>query len=204
MSEALKKQLDELTLPQLRKEAASIYGLRPMQEWTKENLIERILATVESTPSTFVTEGSAATRDNPRCGMSRITVSNSSGQPDTHCRVNHNGYQVFIPFEVEVEIPTITADYIKGLKQMRLVAIDPTESVLEKGLRWVPRYTVGFVWRDDGPCPCPDKYMGVRREAVLAPKRRFLKQFGFWPSDKKLREYAQNHSFNMTGPSNPA
>lgn len=197
--EVLKKQLSEKTIQELRKEAVHIYGLRPMPEWNKENLVERIIAAVESTASTFVTEGSAESRDNPRQGMSRITVSNSSGQPDTHCRVNHNGYQVFIPFEVEVEIPTITADYIKGLKQMRLVAIDATENVLEKGLRWVPRYTVGFVWRDDGPCPCPEKYMGLRREAVQAPKRRFLKQYGFWPSDKKLREYAQNHSFNMAG-----
>ena len=199
MSEQLKKQLEERTIQQLRKDAVSIYGLRPMPEWTKENLIERILAVTESTSSTYATAADESTRDNPRQGMSRIVVSNSSGQPDTHCRVNHNGYQVFIPFEVEVEIPTITADYIKSLKHMRLVAVNPDENVLEKGLRWVPRYTVGFIWRDDGPCPCPDKYMGLRREATLAPKRRFLKQYGFWPSDKKLREYAQNHSFNMQG-----
>ncbi len=199
MSESLKKQLEEKTIQQLRKDAVSIYGLRPMPEWNKENLIERILAVTESSTGTYQQAAGEGTRDNPRQGMSRIVVSNSSNQSDSHCRVNHNGYQVFIPFEVEVEIPTITADYIKGLKQMKLVAVNPDENVLEKGLRWVPRYTVGFIWRDDGPCPCPDKYSGLRREKVLAPKRRFLEQFGFWPSDKKLREYAQNHSFNLQG-----
>jgi hypothetical protein len=170
-----------------------------MPEWNKENLVERILAVTESTSGTYAVAAAEESRENPRRGMSRITVSNSSGQPDTHCRVNHNGYQVFIPFEVEVEIPTITADYIKGLKQMRLVAVNPDENVLEKGLRWVPRYTVGFVWRDDGPCPCPEKYAGLRREKLHGPKRRFFEQFGFWPSDKKLREYSQNHSFSMQG-----
>jgi hypothetical protein len=37
MSEQLKKQLEEKTIQQLRKDAVSIYGLRPMPEWTKEN-----------------------------------------------------------------------------------------------------------------------------------------------------------------------
>ena len=132
MSEQLKKQLERPS-SSCAKDAVSIYGLRPMPEWTKENLIERILAVTESTSSTYATAADESTRDNPRQGMSRIVVSNGSGQPDTHCRVNHNGYQVFIPFEVEVEIPTITADYIKSLKHMRLVAVNPDENVLEKG-----------------------------------------------------------------------
>ena len=51
----------------------------------------------------------------------------------------------------------------------------------------MPPYTVGFIWRDDGPCPCPIRYMGLRREATLAPKRRFLKRYGFWPAAETAR-----------------
>ena len=192
MSEELKKQLDSLTIGELRQMAVQKYAINISREHKKTDLIGLIMARHEDGTEYIAPAGPA--EDEIKEGWSRITVSNSSAQSDTTCRVIHNGYQVSIPFDKEVEVPTLTADYIKGLKVQKLVKVEDSNFMMEKHVEWVPKYGVTFHQRNVGKCPCPEKYIAQRREAILKPKRDFFAKFGFWPSDKKLRDPAYRNS----------
>jgi hypothetical protein len=194
MSDEFKTQLDSKTIGELRQMAVKTYGISINREHTKKDLISLICAQ-QDTGIEFLSEAGPR-KPEIESGWSRITVSNSTAQADITCRVIHNGYQVSIPFDKEVEIPTVTADYIKGLRVQKLVKVEDSNFMMEKHVEWVPKYGVTFHQRGDGPCPCPEKYITARREAILKPKRDFMAKHGFWPSDKKLRDPAYRSSIN--------
>ena len=189
----IRKRLGEKTIAELRKEAVQVYGISISRDHNKKDLID-LICQKETGDVLYVRENvrddNGVSASGLESGMSRVTISNSSAQNDFVCRVNDNGFQVSIPFDVEVDIPTRTADYLKGLKVQKLVKSDNGEFLLEKHVEWVPKYGVTFHERREGPCKHDNKYLHKKREALLRPKREFYAKHGFWPSDKKLRDPA--------------
>lgn len=198
-NQELKAYLKELPWTELKRKAAVEYGIKVLPEYKQENIIALILD-LNAQPTKFVTDQEPIADKPDKSGWSRIKVIKSGREKDTHCRGCHNGYQFAIPFNVEINFPTVTAEYLETKKQPVYKEESNAGDLLGglyDGSGLENRWTVVFLEKNNGPngergfIPKSErgKYWTTTREAKLAPKRAFYDQFGFWPTDKKLQEY---------------
>ena len=195
----LKEQLEALKWNDLRAKAAKDYGIKLLPEYKAADIIRMILDKQQSGTSYVIDRQDIADKDSKH-GWSKIKVMPGRQELGTHCRANHNGYQFAIPFDVEVNIPTVTAHYLTTKKVP--VPTDTLEGGTE--IKHENRWNVQFIEKNLGPNGELDyippevrgKYWNNAREAKLGTKRRFIEQFGFWPTDKVLKEHMQSGMFN--------
>lgn len=205
MSIELKNRLDSLSWPELKKTAAIEYGVKVLPEYNAESLKQFILAKVTSDAATFVTDTVPIAAKDNKSGWSRVRIIKGPREKDTHCRACHNGYQFAIPFNVDVNLPTVTAEYLETKKEPKFIEESEAGNLLGglvDGSGLESRWTVVILEKNYGPngergfIPASERGKYLNREAKLAPKRQFFDQFGFWPTDKRLKEYMQAGMFN--------
>lgn len=199
--EELQSQLSGLDLPELRKKAAKEYGVKPLPEWTKADVINAILAKA-SGATKYVTDTSPLEEKGSKYGWSRIKVVRGRDNViNTHAQASLNGYQFSIPYGLEVNIPTIVADFLSR-KKSPVPKQDPGENLVR--IEYEDRWIVQFLEKNYGPNGEEDyipkseraKFWNDQREAKLKKKRDFLEQMGFWPTDRDLKRHMDSGYFN--------
>ena len=202
-----REQLNSMEWADLRRVAAKDYGIKLLPEYKKEDIV-RLILDQNSGPTKFVVPDVNAIEEDDRFGWSRVKImKNSSQDYGTHCRACHNGFQFAIPYGVEVPLPTVTAEYIERKMKPKYkeesIASELIGS-LEDGSGLEPRWIVQFYEKNYGPNGESDyipkkerhKYWNGQREARLSVKRNFIDRFGFWPTDKVLKEYMRAGMFD--------
>lgn len=191
----LRETLSALSVPELKRTAVKEYGIKPLPEWTEGDYINAIV-TKASGATKFVTDTAELAAKNDKYGWSRIKVLRSGREAGTHCMACHNGFQFAIPYNLEVNLPTVTAEYLTTKKSpIPKNAEDGNGTIIEYEDRWI----VQFLEKNYGPdgergyIPQSEKhkYWTGTREAKLTNKRRFFDQFGYWPTDKAMKEHMQ-------------
>lgn len=186
----LKEQLEALKWNDLRSKASKDYGIKLLPEYKASDII-RLILDKQSSGTSYVVDRQDIADKNSKHGWSKIKVMPGRQELGSHCRANHNGYQFAIPFDVEVNIPTVTALYLTTKK------VPVPRDTLEGGteIKHENRWNVEFIEKNLGPKGEIDfippevrgKYWNNAREAKLAIKRAFFEQNGFWPTDKVLK-----------------
>lgn len=197
----LRTELEALTWNELRRKAIQDYGIKLLPEYKAVDII-RLIMDKEQGQTKFITESTPLENKSKKWGWSRIKVFRNSKEPkgNTHCRACHNGYQFAIPYGVEVNIPTITAEYLTTKK----TPVPQEDSNGNTQIMYEDRWIVNFIEKNYGPNGETDyvppeqagKYWNKVREAKLSTKRKFFEQFNFWPTDKVLKEHMSAGMFN--------
>lgn len=193
----LRSKLEALSWNDLRRTARDDYGIRILPEYKAADLI-RLVLDKDRSNTNYVTDKEQIADKNEKYGWSRIIVRPGRNDRETHCRAAHNGYKFAIPYNVEVNIPTVTAEYLTTKRTPRPVERDNgTEIVYED--RWMIQFVEKHYGpnneRDYVPPEARGKYWNNAREAKLKIKRRFFEEMGYWPTDKALRDHMTAGTF---------
>lgn len=181
--EAALAELADLPIGQLRKQAATLYGINVTKEMERDDILAAIKAKGNKSDFAFEARG-----DMPKPGWARITLHNMPGEPTRPQVFTVNGYRCAVPKGVEVDVPIKLYKAIKDAKRKRLEE-DKTEAVNSpKRWRWIES--------DSYPCtlhaitPGPDPRPGHERtkEAKLRPYHAFMKNYGYWPTASMVKQ----------------
>lgn len=199
--EAFATELNEFDIGDLRKKAAKEYGIKLLPEYTKADIIN-LIVNKASGNTKFVTDTTPLEQKNEKYGWSRVKVIRGrDATNNTHCQAAHNGFQFSIPYNLEVNLPTVTAEYLTTKKSpVPKQSEDGNGTIIEYEDRWI----VQFIEKNYGPNGERDyippsergKYWNSVREAKLAKKRKFYEQMGYWPTDKGLQKHMDAGYFN--------
>lgn len=199
--EAFATELNEFDISDLRKKAAKEYGIKLLPEYTKADIIN-LIVNKASGNTKFVTDTTPLEQKNEKYGWSRVKVIRGrDATNNTHCQAAHNGFQFSIPYNLEVNLPTVTAEYLTTKKSpVPKQSEDGNGTIIEYEDRWI----VQFIEKNYGPNGERDyippsergKYWNSVREAKLAKKRKFFEQMGYWPTDKGLQKHMDAGYFN--------
>lgn len=196
--DTLRTTLSEMSWADLRKAAVRDYGIKPLPEWTAPDYINAIV-TKSAGATKFVTNTEALAED-AKAGWSRIKVLRSGRESGTHCMACHNGFQFAIPYNLEVNLPTVTAEYLTTKKSpIPKNAEDGNGTIIEYEDRWI----VQWIEKHYGPNGETDyipkterhKYWNAVREAKLGNKRKFFDEMGYWPTDRVMKEHMASGYF---------
>lgn len=175
--EGLKARFENLSIGDLRSQAAKVYGLRITRDQTKEDLIELILGHVAKTNVAHASDGDL------KPGWARVKLNNTGDyRSEQPVYLNANGYETFIPFGVEVDIPIRALESLKNAVEFRVYV----NEFQEKAHKFSDSYPFTVLGVCEGPDPRPG--LEVRREAKIRPKRAFYEQFEYYPTDKQFRD----------------
>ncbi len=199
--EAFATELNAFDISDLRKKAAKEYGIKLLPEYTKADIIN-LIVNKASGNTKFVTDTTPLEQKNEKYGWSRVKVIRGrDATNNTHCQAAHNGFQFSIPYNLEVNLPTVTAEYLTTKKSpVPKQSEDGNGTIIEYEDRWI----VQFIEKNYGPNGERDyippsergKYWNSVREAKLAKKRKFFEQMGYWPTDKGLQKHMDAGYFN--------
>jgi len=199
--EAFATELNAFDIGDLRKKAAKEYGIKLLPEYTKADIIN-LIVNKASGNTKFVTDTTPLEQKNEKYGWSRVKVIRGrDATNNTHCQAAHNGFQFSIPYNLEVNLPTVTAEYLTTKKSpVPKQSEDGNGTIIEYEDRWI----VQFIEKNYGPNGERDyippsergKYWNSVREAKLAKKRKFFEQMGYWPTDKGLQKHMDAGYFN--------
>lgn len=184
--DGLRARLNSLSITDIRGQAAKVYGLRITREMTKDEITELIIGHVAKTNVAHAADGEL------KPGWSRIKLNNTGDyRSEQPVYVNANGFECHVPFGIEVDVPTRCLESLKNAVEYRVYVND----FQEKAHKFSDSYPFNVIAQREGPDPRPG--LEVRREAKLAPKRRFLKKWKFFPTDKQFREFVQSGMFKL-------
>jgi hypothetical protein len=102
---------------------------------------------------------------------------------------------------VAVNIPTVTAEYLTTKR----VPVPFRNDLGQTETKYEPRWIVQFNEKNYGPEGEKDfippearhKYWNDAREAKLRIKRAFYDKYGYWPTDKTLKEVKATNTFTI-------
>lgn len=194
----LRSELEALDWTSLRRKASQDYGIKILPEYKAADIV-RLILDKERSNVNYVTDNEQIAKKNEKYGWSRVIVRPGRNDRETHCRAAHNGYKFAIPYGVEVNLPTVTAEYLTTKKTPRPVEGKDGSTEILKEDRWI----VQFVEKHYGPNgetgyippEARSKYWNAARENKLKIKYRFFEEMGFWPTDKVLREHMTAGTF---------
>lgn len=182
----LRTNLESLSFQELRKIGNTNYGITITRDHTKDDLITMIMGVVAKGNYAQVSEGEL------KPGWARIKLHNTndyrSGIP---VHINANGYVCNIPFGIEVDVPIRVLESLRNAVEFK---VDKNEFG-EKIHRFNDSYPFQVIGQIDGPDPRPG--IEVAREAKIRPKIKFREEFGFYPTDKVLRDFIQSGMFKL-------
>lgn len=182
----LKNQLEALSLNDLRKYAASNMGLKLTREHTKDDIVTLVLGAAAKGNFAAAAEGEI------KPGWARIKLASTSDHRSAFpVHVNANGFECKIPFGVEVDVPIRVLESLRNAEEYHVTLNEFNERVH----RYVDSYPFQLIGLVEGPDPRPG--LERAREARLQPKYRFRDEFGFFPSDKVLREAVASGMFKL-------
>lgn len=173
----LREDLEILPITKLRERAVHNFRLTLSKEDTKEDIINKIIGIASKQNFAEIAKGDA-----PEPGWSRIKVHPVPGKATFPFFGGVNGYQCWIPFNVEVDIPSKMVNVLNDAVEMRVV----TDEYGNRKDAFEQSYPFTLVSQTPGPDPRPG--MEVARERKLAIKRAFAERHGYWPKDMDIRE----------------
>ncbi len=175
----LREQLEILPMPEIRKKAVQNFGLRLSRDDTKEDVINRIIgAASKQNYARDVADSNSL----PDPGWTRIRVHPVPGRPSFPFFAAINGYSVFIPFSLEVDVPHKFVALLQNAQEMRIT----TDDFGNQTRKMEDSYPFAIIHATPGPDPRPGGEK--KRERKIAAKKKFAEEYGYWPSDVDLRE----------------
>jgi len=182
-----RESLSKLGIAELRGKASKNFGIKLTRDWTKDDIIEAVMQHISKNNVADIAEGDL------KPGYARIKLMPvQGGRTNFPVYTNSNGYECFIPINVEVDVPIKVLETLGHAEEMRKEKNEFDEYVDKMSLS----YPYQVLATRDGPDPRPG--LEVRREQKLAPYRAFFEKYGYWPNYKTLMAaQAANVSFNM-------
>lgn len=182
----LRTNLEGLNINDLRKMASANYGLKLTREHTKEDIINTIIGQMSKGNFAAASDGEL------KPGWARIKLSSTNDFRSAFpVHVNANGFECKIPFGVEVDVPIRVLESLKNAVEFRVYQ----NEFGERAQKYSDSYPFQIIGIVDGPDPRPG--LEVAREQRLRPRKRFVEQFGFYPTDKVFREFVQSGMFKL-------
>lgn len=182
----LKASLEALPMAELRQKAVKNFGLKLTREYTKEDIIKLIINVSANTNFAKEAEGEL------KPGWARIKIHKDRNSSQEMVFFNCNGYQALIPMGIEVDVPIKVLEILDHAEEMRISKLDEYGSP-----HWSLEisYPYTLIAKLEGPDPRPG--FEVMREKKLRGKRKFMKQYGMWPTDKMYMAYSlSGNKFN--------
>lgn len=185
----LKTQLEVLPMAELRKRAVQHFGLKLSREMTKEDVLTMVIGEVAKRNYAGIADGDL------RPGYARIKLQKVGWRSSFPAYINANGYECFIPYNINVDVPLRVLESLDHAEEFT-VSDGVEDGSYEIKQSYVQSYPYQLIERCEGPDPKPG--IEIQREQKLKPKYLFREQFGFWPTDKVMKDYMQAGMFRFT------
>jgi hypothetical protein len=176
----LRENLELLPITELRKKASANFGIRLNREDTKEDIIDKIVGVASKADY-----AQTAKTDVPLPGWARIKCHPVPGKPTFPFYVGVNGYFIWIPYNVEVDVPIKILGVLNDAQENRIT----TDEFGNKKHSLEMSYPYSLLARTEGPDPRPGFEVGHERK--IKAKREFAAREGYWPKSKDIAEARQ-------------
>lgn len=175
--------LESLGMAELRSKAKNHYGIKFSRDDTKDDLINKIIGMLSKAEFARTADGDLSP------GWARIKLHPVMGTPNSPRYVDHNGYQCWIPVNVEVDVPIKLVEEGGAIKSAGEWKVNVNEYD-ENETSWEESLPMTVLKINPGPDPKPG--LELTRERKLQPKREFLEEYGYWPSNDQFQEYLKD------------
>ncbi len=193
-TETIIQELSALDWPEFRKRVSEQFSIRIFKEMTKDQILSEVRKKMNDANYATVARSEA-----PKPGYSRIKLAKSQGKSRPKIK-NINGYRCAIPRGVVVDVPTKV--YLSILDEYELAQEEDLSEPENSQNRWrivqAPKEIVQLIAQTDGPDPKPGHEL--LKEKKNAPYKMFVKEFGYWPTDKELKAALQNRLIAINDP----
>jgi hypothetical protein len=183
-----KKNLEEMTIAELRSEAARL-RLPLTRDMSRSAILESVRSASESQREILA---GIVDSDKPLPGWARIEISRESdpkaSNADVYCQVN--GYAVLIRRGVPVDVPIKILRGSLMSAKMKIMREDQSKPLTDpERYKFEDVYSYPFTVHaiTEGPDPRPGIEAVAKRRN--APRRRFYNENGFWPKPAELKEW---------------
>lgn len=176
----LRENLEILPISEIRKRAVTNFGLRLNKDNSKEDIINLIIGVAAKADYALI-----AQNDLPEAGWSRISAFPVPGRAQFPFFVGCNGYFIWIPFNVKVDVPTKILGVLNDAQEMLIT----TDEFGNQTRTLQSSYPYQLYHTSPGPDPRPGFEVG--RERKIKAKREFADKHGYWPKNKDIQEAKQ-------------
>lgn len=186
MSDKLKETRNYLTtlpMSELRSKAKNHYGIKFSRDDTKDDLINKIIGMLAKGEFAKTADGDLMP------GWARIKLHPVMGVPNSPRYVDHNGYSCWIPVNVPVDVPAKLVEEGGSIRSAGEWKVNVNEYD-ENETSWEESLPMTIIDIKPGPDPKPG--LELIRERKLQPKREFLEENGFWPSNEQFQEFMKS------------
>lgn len=181
----LREELENTPMGVLRGIASKQYDLKVNPKSLKSDIIELIVAKVQSGSMVMPATGQL------QPGWARIKLHQTDRHSDADVQLVVNNYKVFIPMNKEIDVPLKVLEALRLAEEQNYSArkgytpgqgnADSGDNVNSVVQYSYPHSVLGIV---DGPDPRPTPWE-ISREQLIKAKRAYQKATGQWPQDKK-------------------
>lgn len=195
------KTLEEMSLPELRREANVVFGIQVTKEMNERDIIAAIRNKQDR--QNFV---GRANSNAPQPGWARIVIHKDgrAGASNRPIYFSVNGYRITIPRGVEVDVPIKVVDGpLRDSLEMHIVE-DPSEPMNSSSRfkrEMAPSYPYNELMRTPGEDPRPGDIES--RRAKTKPREDFRDKYGYWPSHIELKEAIKEGAIKLTSMKKP-
>jgi hypothetical protein len=198
MEAQYRQELEAMAMHALRRHAAERYSMRVSSHDTKETIISNIEAIVNSNAGEFAHAGTFDPKG-PKPGWARIKLFPKQDDKRPKYKMINN-YRCNIPRGVECDVPYKV--YLSILDEVDPSYEEDLSEPADGPNRWKlvhsPRENVQLIAHTPGPDPRP-MHETVKAKKN-APRLAFIQAFGYWPTDKELREAIARKDIDVKDP----
>lgn len=179
------KNLEEMSIGDLRKVASTVYRISITRDMDKEQILRLI---GEKKRRGDFAELAEFNGDAPKPGYARIMIHKSSLGYNRPVYISTNGYRITVPRGVEVDVPIKVVGVLNDSRSSRLR--EDLTKALNDPARWTWEeshdYPFSVVSLTPGPDPKPGNEANRMKSHRLRTK--FRDKFGIWPKHEELRQ----------------
>lgn len=176
----LREGLEILPISAVRERAVKNFGLKLQRDYSKEDIINLIVGVASKADYAHI-----ATDELPAAGWSRIKAFPVPGRSTFPFYAGCNGYFIWIPYNVNVDVPSKMLGVLNDAQEMRIT----TDEFGNQTRTMESSYPYQLIHTTEGPDPRPGFEVG--RERKIAAKRKFADVHGYWPKNKDIQEARQ-------------
>lgn len=185
--EAAISDMRDLPIRDVRRIAATQYGLNITKEMEKDDIFQLIRTMANKADFAL-----AATGDMPKPGWARITLHKVPGRSHRPEYFGVNGYRCTVPKGHEVDVPIKVYQAIKNCKRKEFLE-DPSEPI-NGNRRWkwetMDVHSVTLHALTPGPDPRPGHER--TKTAKLKPYLAFFNRYGWYPKPSEVKAAITN------------
>lgn len=167
--------LETKAIGDLRKMASNNFGIKLTREHTKQDIIDLIVAAVSKANYAEASDGEL------KPGWATIKILPVAGKVTFPVFLNCNGYHVFVPIGVEVDVPIKVIEVLNNAQEMKKTKNEFDEYIDTFELS----YPFQVLATNPGPDPRPGREAATDKK--WKPFRKFFDKYGYWPSQKVLQ-----------------